>query len=190
MNKQKINKRQTPAPLPFIVRDSAEVQLDVGFYARGQLLAWEAQRWHDSAAVGTSLPGRGYGPAALSLVLGCSRRQGHMPEGELATLLPIPPGALLNPPSCSFTFSSLSLHFLPCSPHTLPHPFTTPLTHCPSFYIFLPSLSFSSVPISPRFTPSSLQMTFSSSSLSGFPVSYRPPHPHCLRLSLPFPLCM
>lgn len=59
MNKQKIDKRQTATPLPFILRDSAEVQLDVGFYAQGQLLAWDAQRWHDEATVGTSWPGRG-----------------------------------------------------------------------------------------------------------------------------------
>lgn len=53
------------------------------------MLAWLSSCWH-------TWPGYGFGPAALSLVLGCSCRQGHMPEGELATLLPIPPGALLN----------------------------------------------------------------------------------------------
>lgn len=42
-NKQKTDSNTTL----FYSRDSAEVQLDVGFYAQGQLLAWDAQHWHD-----------------------------------------------------------------------------------------------------------------------------------------------
>lgn len=62
--------------------------------------------------VGRSWSGCGYGPAALSLALGCSRRQGHMPEGELASLLPAQPGAFLKPLLSVFAFfcSSSSLY--------------------------------------------------------------------------------
>lgn len=95
-----------------ILRDSAAlVWLDV----RGQ------RSWNGTAGVGvawaafgTSSLKRGWGPAALSLVLGCSHRQGHMPEGELATLFPLPPGALLNP-FLLFPFPPYT--FLPESPH-------------------------------------------------------------------------
>lgn len=85
------------------------------FYVHEQLLALNTQCWHDWAPTGTPWPGCGLGPAALSLVLGCSCRQGHMPEGELATLLPIPPGALLNPYLLflRFSFSSRVLPRLP-----------------------------------------------------------------------------
>lgn len=81
LNKVKANK----SPLRF------------SFDAQRQLLKWDARCWQGRTIVGMSWSGCGGGPAALSLALGCSCRQGHMPEGELATLLPVPPGACLKP---------------------------------------------------------------------------------------------
>lgn len=137
---------QRATVLPSILSDSVVVQFDVGYNVQGQLLKWDAHCWHGWAMVGTSLPGCGYGPAALSLVLGCSHRQGHMPEGELATLLPIPPGALLNPSLLflpSFLFSFLPLLFT-----TQTHPFT-PIFLFLSLTSYFPScLSLSQSPLS------------------------------------------
>lgn len=70
---------------------------DAGFYVQRQLMKWDAHNWQGWTMVGMSCSGCGYGPAAYSLAPGCSRRQGHMPEGELASLLPDPPGAFLKP---------------------------------------------------------------------------------------------
>lgn len=72
-------------------------RFDAGSYAQWQLLKWDAHCWQSRTMVGPSWSGRGNGPAALSLAPGCSCRQGHMPEGELASLLPVPPGAFLKP---------------------------------------------------------------------------------------------
>lgn len=85
--------------------------LYVGF-THNELLAGNVQRWHDRATAGMSWPGCGLGPAALSLGLEWSCRQGHMPEGELATLLPFPPRALLNP------YLLFLPYLLPFSSHT------------------------------------------------------------------------
>lgn len=72
-------------------------RFDAGSYAQWQLLKWDAHCWQSRTMVGPSWSGHGNGPAALSLAPGCSCRQGHMPEGELASLLPVPPGAFLKP---------------------------------------------------------------------------------------------
>lgn len=71
--------------------------LRFSFDTQRQLLKWDARCWQGRTIVGTSWSGCGCGPAALSLAPGRSCRQGHMPEGELATLLPVPPGACPKP---------------------------------------------------------------------------------------------
>lgn len=80
------------------------LSFDVGFSAERQWLKWDAHGWQGWIMVGRSWSGCGYGPAALSLALGHSRRQGHMPEGELASLLPAQPRAFLKPLLSVFPF--------------------------------------------------------------------------------------
>lgn len=88
------------------VKAKQRLSFDVGFYAQRQWLKWDAHGWQGWIMVGRSWSGCGYRPAALSLALGCSRRQGHMPEGELASLLPAQPGGFLKPLLSVFLSSS------------------------------------------------------------------------------------
>lgn len=78
-------------------KSKTKVELWLGFLR-------DVYGWQGWFGVGRSWSGCGYGPAALSLALGCSRRQGHMPEGELASLLPAQPGAFLKPLLYVFPF--------------------------------------------------------------------------------------
>lgn len=94
------------------VKTKQKFSFDVGFYAQRRWLKWDAHGWQGWVMVGRSWSGCGYGPAALSLALGCSRRQGHMPEGELASLLPAQPGGFLKPLLSVFLFLAHHLLFI------------------------------------------------------------------------------